>query len=57
MFTKNRRLNFCLSAGLLERPIEILKEKRERKKTSRFTYDDVPATPGSNKKKVEIPEG
>lgn len=48
-----------LPPGLLERPVEILKEKRVRKKIKRFNYDDVQTSPSSEKKKsaVTIPEG
>nr|CAB3237321.1 protein DEK-like [Phallusia mammillata] len=45
-----------LPPGLLEQPVEILKDKRERKKVARFTYDDSPA-PSAEKKKIEIKEG
>nr|XP_039268781.1 protein DEK-like [Styela clava] len=47
-----------LPPGLLERPVEILEAKRERKKIKRFTYDDEATSPAVDKKKnVEIPKG
>lgn len=48
-----------LPPGLLERPIEILKEKRVRKKIKRFNYDNEQTSPTPEKKRnaVLIPEG
>ncbi|XP_076805739.1 protein DEK-like isoform X1 [Clavelina lepadiformis] len=46
-----------LPPGLLERPVEILREKRERKKVTRFTYDDATTPTSDKKKKLEILDG
>lgn len=46
-----------LPPGLLERPVEILENKRARKKITRFTYDDEKPTPSVDKKNVEVPKG
>ena len=48
--------NKIFLAGLLERPIEILKEKRPRKKVTRFMPDEI-STPSPSKKVVEIKVG
>lgn len=47
-----------LPPGLLERPVEILDQKRARKKITRFSYDDEKASPAGEKKNVvDIPKG
>lgn len=47
-----------LPPGLLERPVEILENKRERKKITRFSYDDEKPSPAADKKNVvDIPKG
>jgi len=45
-----------LPPGLLERPVEIYNEKRQRKKVTRFIPDEV-STPSPSKKVVEIKSG
>lgn len=47
-----------LPPGLLERPVEILEQKRARKKITRFSYDDEKSNPAAEKKNaVDIPKG